>query len=119
MDIYEKEGAKGAIISVGGQFPQVRFFFHKKKKERKKGAVPETRNHNINLSFSFFCLKNIALPLYKRGINILGTSPVQIDRAENRRDFSLAVLAFFSFFLFELGKKEKKFEPERIERTNK
>ena len=31
---------------------------------------------------------NLALPLYKRGVNILGTSPVQIDRAEERSVFS-------------------------------
>ena len=31
---------------------------------------------------------NLALPLYKHGVNILGTSPVQIDRAEERSVFS-------------------------------
>ena len=27
MDIYEQEGAKGVIVSVGGQFPQVFLIF--------------------------------------------------------------------------------------------
>ena len=31
---------------------------------------------------------NLALPLYKRGVKILGTSPVQIDKAEERSVFS-------------------------------
>jgi carbamoyl-phosphate synthase large subunit len=31
---------------------------------------------------------NLALPLYKSGISILGTSPVDIDRAEDRHKFS-------------------------------
>ncbi|MEK9177264.1 MAG: carbamoyl-phosphate synthase large subunit, partial [Patescibacteria group bacterium] len=31
---------------------------------------------------------NLALPLHKHGVKILGTSPVDIDRAENRHSFS-------------------------------
>ena len=31
---------------------------------------------------------NLALPLHKNGINILGTSPVMIDEAEDRALFS-------------------------------
>ncbi|XP_076858406.1 carbamoyl-phosphate synthase [ammonia], mitochondrial [Brachyhypopomus gauderio] len=31
---------------------------------------------------------NLAVPLYKNGVNILGTSPLQIDRAEERSVFS-------------------------------
>ena len=31
---------------------------------------------------------NLALPLYKAGVSILGTSPVDIDRAEDRHKFS-------------------------------
>ena len=31
---------------------------------------------------------NLAMPLYRQGIRILGTSPVDIDRAENRHVFS-------------------------------
>ena len=30
----------------------------------------------------------MALPLHERGVNILGTSPVQIDNAEERSVFS-------------------------------
>ncbi|TPX36357.1 carbamoyl-phosphate synthase (glutamine-hydrolysing) [Synchytrium microbalum] len=53
LDIYEKEGASGIIVSVGGQLPQ-----------------------------------NIALKLWNKGINCLGTSPVNVDRAEDREKFS-------------------------------
>ncbi|GCB61260.1 hypothetical protein scyTo_0009304 [Scyliorhinus torazame] len=53
LDIYEQEGCKGCIISVGGQIPN-----------------------------------NLAVPLSKYGVNILGTNPMQIDRAEDRAVFS-------------------------------
>ncbi|KAI8844024.1 carbamoyl-phosphate synthase arginine-specific large chain [Chytriomyces cf. hyalinus JEL632] len=32
--------------------------------------------------------QNIALPLHQRGVNVLGTSPVDVDRAEDREKFS-------------------------------
>ncbi|KAI7906049.1 large subunit of carbamoyl-phosphate synthase [Cokeromyces recurvatus] len=53
MDIAEMEGAKGVVVSVGGQLPQ-----------------------------------NIALRLHENNMNILGTSPVMIDAAEDRFQFS-------------------------------
>jgi len=53
MDIYEREGAHGVVVSVGGQIPN-----------------------------------NLAGPLYDNGVNVLGTSPKDIDRAEDRRQFS-------------------------------
>ncbi|CEI88041.1 Putative Carbamoyl phosphate synthetase large subunit [Rhizopus microsporus] len=53
MDIAELEGAKGVVVSVGGQLPQ-----------------------------------NIALKLHQNKVNILGTSPVMIDAAEDRFQFS-------------------------------
>lgn len=31
---------------------------------------------------------NLAVPLYRNGVKILGTSPLQIDRAEDRSVFS-------------------------------
>ncbi len=31
---------------------------------------------------------NLALPLYKRGVKVLGTNPVMIDKAEARSVFS-------------------------------
>ncbi|EIW80636.1 carbamoyl-phosphate synthase [Coniophora puteana RWD-64-598 SS2] len=53
MDIYELEGAKGVVVSVGGQLPQ-----------------------------------NIALKLKESGVNVLGTDPDMIDKAEDRHKFS-------------------------------
>ena len=53
LDIYEIEGAKGVIVSVGGQIPN-----------------------------------NLALPLHKHAVRILGTSAESIDRSEDRSKFS-------------------------------
>ena len=53
LDIYEKEGAEGVVVSMGGQIPN-----------------------------------NLALPLFKAGVQVMGTSPTMIDRAEDRQKFS-------------------------------
>jgi len=53
MDIYEREGAAGVIVSVGGQIPN-----------------------------------NLAGPLAQSGAHILGTAARDIERAEDRRQFS-------------------------------
>lgn len=53
LDIYEREGAHGVVVSVGGQIPN-----------------------------------NLAGPLADNEVNILGTSARDIERAEDRRQFS-------------------------------
>jgi carbamoyl-phosphate synthase large subunit len=53
VDIYEFEGPKGIILSMGGQIPN-----------------------------------NLAMRLHEVGVRVLGTSPEDIDRAENRHKFS-------------------------------
>jgi len=53
LDIYEREGAYGLVVSVGGQIPN-----------------------------------NLADPLSQSGVNILGTKAHNIERAEDRRQFS-------------------------------
>jgi carbamoyl-phosphate synthase/aspartate carbamoyltransferase len=53
MDIYEREGAAGVVVSVGGQIPN-----------------------------------NLAGPLSQHCVNILGTNARDIERAEDRRQFS-------------------------------
>lgn len=53
MDIYEREGAAGVVVSVGGQIPN-----------------------------------NLADPLASMGARILGTQAQDIERAEDRRQFS-------------------------------
>jgi len=53
LDIYEREGVYGVIVSVGGQIPN-----------------------------------NLAEPLSQSGVNILGTKAQDIERAEDRRQFS-------------------------------
>ena len=56
LDIYEKENAKGVVISMGGQIPN-----------------------------------NLALPLYHAGVTVMGTSPLMIDKAEDREKFSTII----------------------------
>jgi carbamoyl-phosphate synthase/aspartate carbamoyltransferase len=53
LDIYEREGAYGIVVSVGGQIPN-----------------------------------NLAGPLAESGVAVLGTAATDIDRAEDRRQFS-------------------------------
>mmetsp|Transcript_29219 Transcript_29219/g.52927 ORF Transcript_29219/g.52927 Transcript_29219/m.52927 type:complete len:1542 (-) Transcript_29219:127-4752(-) len=53
LDIYEREGAAGVVVSVGGQIPN-----------------------------------NLAGPLAESGVHILGTAARDIERAEDRRQFS-------------------------------
>jgi len=53
LDIYEREGPYGLVVSVGGQIPN-----------------------------------NLADPLARSGVNILGTKAHDIERAEDRRQFS-------------------------------
>lgn len=53
MDIYEREGAAGVVVSVGGQIPN-----------------------------------NLAGPLARSGAHILGTAARDIERAEDRHQFS-------------------------------
>jgi len=53
LDIYEREGAAGVVVSVGGQIPN-----------------------------------NLAGPLAESGAHIMGTSARDIERAEDRKQFS-------------------------------
>ncbi|TMW60483.1 hypothetical protein Poli38472_000525 [Pythium oligandrum] len=53
MDVYDREGVQGVVVSVGGQIPN-----------------------------------NLALPLHKAGVHVLGTHPTMIDSAEDRYKFS-------------------------------
>ncbi|RHY26357.1 hypothetical protein DYB32_007703 [Aphanomyces invadans] len=53
LDVYEREGVQGVVVSVGGQIPN-----------------------------------NLALPLHNVGVKMLGTSPLDIDSAEDRHKFS-------------------------------
>ena len=52
LDIYEAEGARGVMVSVGGQIPN-----------------------------------NLALPLHKRGVRVMGTPADSIDSSEDRGRF--------------------------------
>ena len=71
MDIYELEGAKGVIVSVGGQY----FIFSSQVRVK-------------HLSLTGQLPQNIALRLKESGVNVLGTDPSQIDNAEDRHKFS-------------------------------
>ena len=49
--------------------------------------VRQERPWGVIVQFGGQTPLNLALPLYKRGVPIIGTSPVDIDRAENREEF--------------------------------
>lgn len=71
LDIYELEAASGVAISFGGQLPR-------------SLAFPQT--HKCLLTIF---PENIALRLQEDGhAKILGTNPVDIDKAEDRQKFS-------------------------------
>ncbi|EGV91942.1 Carbamoyl-phosphate synthase [ammonia], mitochondrial [Cricetulus griseus] len=49
---------------------------------------PETACNGCIISVGGQIPNNLAVPLYKNGVKIMGTSPLQIDRAEDRSIFS-------------------------------
>lgn len=51
--------------------------------------VREEKPWGVIVQFGGQTPLNLALPLYRNGVPIIGTSPVDIDRAENREEFRL------------------------------
>lgn len=70
MDIYELENAEGVIVSMGGECHHRCALLSLM--PLPSGQLPQ----------------NIALRLKQTGVNVLGTDPEQIDRAEDRHKFS-------------------------------
>ena len=65
-----------------------RLYFEELTQERIRDIADFERPHSLVVSVGGQIANNLALPLYKAGHKILGTSPIQIDRAENRQKFS-------------------------------
>jgi carbamoyl-phosphate synthase large subunit len=65
-----------------------RLYFEELTLERIRDIADFEQPHSLVVSVGGQIANNLALPLYDNGYNILGTSPTQIDRAENRQKFS-------------------------------
>lgn len=69
-----------------------RLYFEQLTLERVRDIADFENTAGIVISVGGQIANNLALPLHKAGYKILGTSPVSVDRAENRQKFS-AMLA--------------------------
>ncbi len=65
-----------------------RLYFDEIRQETVMDIYEKEKVHGIILSMGGQVANNLALPLHHMGANILGTSPMQIDRAEDRHKFS-------------------------------
>ncbi len=65
-----------------------RLYFEELTQERVRDIAEFEKPKGIVVSVGGQIANNLALPLFKRGFNILGTSPLDIDKAENRKTFS-------------------------------
>lgn len=65
-----------------------RLYFEPLSFERVQDILDFEQATGVCVSVGGQAANNLALPLYKKGYPILGTSPVDIDRAENREIFS-------------------------------
>jgi carbamoyl-phosphate synthase large subunit len=65
-----------------------RLYFEELTLERLRDIADFENPHGIVVSVGGQIANNLALPLYKHGYPILGTPPLQIDRAEDRQKFS-------------------------------
>ncbi|CAL9734296.1 hypothetical protein MOSE0_E02784 [Monosporozyma servazzii] len=75
--------------TVSTDFDEVdRLYFEELSYERVMDIYELEHSEGCVISVGGQLPQNIALPLFENGCNILGTSPVDIDRAENRHKFS-------------------------------
>lgn len=65
-----------------------RLYFEELTLERTRDIADFENPEGIIVSVGGQIANNLALPLHSRGYKILGTSPLSIDRAENRQKFS-------------------------------
>jgi carbamoyl-phosphate synthase (ammonia) len=63
-------------------------YFEELSKERVLDIYDKEQSSGVIVSVGGQIPNNLALPLYKSGVRILGTSPLMIDRAEDREKFS-------------------------------
>lgn len=65
-----------------------RLYFEELTKERVLDIYEAERSPGVVVSMGGQIPNTLAMPLHRAGVHILGTSPVDIDRAEDRRKFS-------------------------------
>lgn len=63
-------------------------YFEELSKERVLDIYQKEESKGVVVSMGGQIPNNLALPLYKSGVSILGTSPIEIDKAEDREKFS-------------------------------
>lgn len=56
--------------------------------ERVLDIYEKERSMGVIVSVGGQIANNLAMPLHRQGVQILGTSPIHIDRAEDRHQFS-------------------------------
>ncbi|NBV76810.1 carbamoyl-phosphate synthase (glutamine-hydrolyzing) large subunit [bacterium] len=65
-----------------------RLYFEELTRERILDIIDFEKPAGVFISTGGQIANNLALPLYKKGVQIMGTSPIDIDRAEDRHIFS-------------------------------
>ncbi len=65
-----------------------RLYFDELSFERVMDIIDLERPHGVIVSVGGQIPNNLAMKLYRNNVSVLGTSPVSIDRAENRHKFS-------------------------------
>lgn len=65
-----------------------KLYFEELTFERVMDIYEKENPHGVIISMGGQVSNNLAIPLHHAGAEILGTSPIQIDRAENRHQFS-------------------------------
>ena len=68
-----------------------RLYFDELSFERVMDIIELENPHGVILSMGGQIPNNLAMRLHKQHVNILGTSPLSIDNAENRHKFSTAL----------------------------
>lgn len=93
-----REGEQAIIINsnpetVSTDFDESdRLYFEELSLERVLDICSFENPKGVIVSVGGQASNNLALPLYEHGMNILGTSPLSIDMAENRQKFSTLLL---------------------------
>ena len=94
LNAINKEGYRSVMINFNPETVSTdydvcdRLYFDELSFERVMDIIELENPHGVILSMGGQIPNNLATRLYDQHVNILGTSPLSIDRAENRHKFS-------------------------------
>ena len=94
LQALRKEGLRSVMINYNPETVSTdydvcdRLYFEELSFERVLDIIEMEAPRGVILSVGGQIPNNLAMRLHKKGVNVLGTSPVSIDRAENRHKFS-------------------------------